>query len=181
MVTGDKFWSVFRRSLVPMFVLDDDARYVEVNAAACGAVGLQREEFVGRQLGFGTAPRTQEQVARLWEEFLRTGHLVAPCDLAAPGRLPRRMNVLWTAHTPEHGRHLSVYWPHPENASALSPREHEVTGRLAQGLSGAEIAVELGVSSETVRTHIRNAMRKLEVRTRAQLVAQALHRGLISL
>ena len=181
MVTTNTFWSVFRRSLVPMFVLDDDAQYVEVNRAACADVGLSREDFVGRRIGFGTAPRRQEQVAEMWEEFRRTGHLVMPFDFDAPGRTVRRFNVLCTADTPERGLHLSMYWLHPPDAAPLSPRELEVTGRLAEGLSGAEIARELDVSSETVRTHIRNAMRKLEVRTRAQLVAQALHRGLISL
>jgi DNA-binding NarL/FixJ family response regulator len=62
----------------------------------------------------------------------------------------------------------------------LSPREREVMGLLAQGLSGEEAANQLYLSSETVRTHVRNAMSKLGAATRAHAVALALQRGEIS-
>jgi DNA-binding NarL/FixJ family response regulator len=62
----------------------------------------------------------------------------------------------------------------------LSPREREVLGLLSQGLSGEEAAKELYLSSETVRTHVRNAMQKLGAATRAHAVALALQRGEIS-
>ena len=63
----------------------------------------------------------------------------------------------------------------------LTPREREVLGLLADGLSGEEAAERLVLSPETVRTHIRNAMAKLEAHTRAGAVAQALRRGEIDL
>ncbi len=53
----------------------------------------------------------------------------------------------------------------------LSPREREILGLLATGRSGSEIAGELFLSAETVRTHVRNAARKLGARTRTQAVA----------
>jgi DNA-binding NarL/FixJ family response regulator len=53
----------------------------------------------------------------------------------------------------------------------LSPREREILGLLAAGGNGAEIAAELFLSAETVRTHVRNAVRKLGARTRTQAVA----------
>lgn len=53
----------------------------------------------------------------------------------------------------------------------LSAREKEILGMLAEGWSGAEVATRLFLSSETVRTHIRNAATKLQARTRAQAVA----------
>jgi DNA-binding CsgD family transcriptional regulator len=58
----------------------------------------------------------------------------------------------------------------------LSNREREVFELLADGLSGAEIAENLVLSPETVRTHIRNAMAKLDASTRSQAVAVALRR-----
>src|SRR5206468_6866701 len=61
----------------------------------------------------------------------------------------------------------------------LSPREREVTRLLAVGLSGEDIARELFLSPETVRTHIRNAMDHVGARTRAHLVAIALREALI--
>jgi DNA-binding NarL/FixJ family response regulator len=56
----------------------------------------------------------------------------------------------------------------------LTSREREVFDLLAQGLTGEEIATRLTVSAETVRTHIRNGMAKLDARTRTGAVVQAL-------
>jgi DNA-binding NarL/FixJ family response regulator len=59
----------------------------------------------------------------------------------------------------------------------LSPREREILGLLSQGLSGEQAAEKLFLSSETVRTHVRNAMSKLNASTRVHAVALALQRG----
>jgi DNA-binding CsgD family transcriptional regulator len=59
----------------------------------------------------------------------------------------------------------------------LSEREREVVTLVALGRDTREIAGELHISPETVRTHVRNAMAKLGVRTRAQLVADVLCAG----
>lgn len=56
----------------------------------------------------------------------------------------------------------------------LSAREREVLDLLARGLSGEQVAGRLSLSPETVRTHIRNAMRKLQADTRVHAVALAL-------
>jgi DNA-binding NarL/FixJ family response regulator len=61
-------------------------------------------------------------------------------------------------------------------AKAISEREAEILTLLAQGLSGEEIAQRLVLSPETIRTHIRNAMGKLEARTRTEAVVKALER-----
>ncbi len=56
----------------------------------------------------------------------------------------------------------------------LTRRERDVIGLIALGYSTAQSASELGISSETVRTHVRNAMSKLGAHSRAQLVALTL-------
>jgi DNA-binding NarL/FixJ family response regulator len=66
------------------------------------------------------------------------------------------------------------------HAHVLSPREREILGLLSKGLSGEEAAKQLFLSSETVRTHVRNAMTKLGATTRVHAVALALKRGEIS-
>jgi DNA-binding NarL/FixJ family response regulator len=63
---------------------------------------------------------------------------------------------------------------------ALSKREGEVIDLLAQGLTGEQVADRLMLSSETIKTHIRNAMAKLEANTRVHAVAIALREGFIS-
>jgi DNA-binding NarL/FixJ family response regulator len=62
----------------------------------------------------------------------------------------------------------------------LSPREREILELLSQGLSGEDAAKQLYLSSETVRTHVRNAMTKLGAATRVHAVALALQRGEIT-
>jgi DNA-binding NarL/FixJ family response regulator len=64
--------------------------------------------------------------------------------------------------------------------SVLTAREREVLGLLADGSSNREIAAQLFVSVETVRTHVRNAMRKLEADTRTQAVALAIRQRIIT-
>ncbi len=63
----------------------------------------------------------------------------------------------------------------------LTAREAEVLRRLALGRSNKEIASELFVSEDTVKTHVSHVFGKLQVETRAQAVVQALKRGLVCL
>ena len=63
------------------------------------------------------------------------------------------------------------------SAPSLTAREREVCTLLAMGLSGEEIAERLFLSSETVRTHIRNAMQRLGVKTRVHLISRAITSG----
>jgi DNA-binding NarL/FixJ family response regulator len=67
-----------------------------------------------------------------------------------------------------------------ERLPELSQRERDVLRLLAEGLSNEEIGKKLFISAETVRTHIRKAMRKLEADTRTQAVATAIRRSLIA-
>ena len=64
-----------------------------------------------------------------------------------------------------------------ERIGVLSPREREVLDMLAQGMTGEQVATRLSLSPETVRTHVRNAMDKLEAHTRVHAVAIALRQG----
>jgi len=60
---------------------------------------------------------------------------------------------------------------------AISRREAEILTFLADGLTGEEIARRLVLSPETIRTHVRNAMEKLDARTRTEAVVKALDRA----
>lgn len=62
----------------------------------------------------------------------------------------------------------------------LTRREREVLRLLADGLANEEIGKQLFISPETVRTHVRKAMAKLDADTRTQAVARALRARLIA-
>ena len=63
--------------------------------------------------------------------------------------------------------------------AGLSDRERQILSMLADGVPNKEIAARLFLSPETVRTHVRNAMRKLDADTRTQAVALAIRERLI--
>lgn len=75
---------------------------------------------------------------------------------------------------------LLVGSPAAQQAPNLTQRERQVLRLLADGLANDAIAGELGISAETVRTHLRKAMNKLDADTRTQAVATALRHSLIS-
>jgi DNA-binding NarL/FixJ family response regulator len=63
----------------------------------------------------------------------------------------------------------------------LSPRERQIMHHMAVGETAEQIGTSLGVSVETVRTHVRNVIRKLSARNRVHAIALALERGEIAL
>ena len=61
----------------------------------------------------------------------------------------------------------------------LTPREQEVLGLVAQGMEDKEIAVELSISVNTVKSHLRNLLAKLQVSSRREAARLAKNKGLL--
>lgn len=65
-------------------------------------------------------------------------------------------------------------------AAPLTEREYEVLNLLSKGLSNADCAEVLSISSNTVGTHVKNIYRKLEVNSRAEALFEASSKGLLA-
>lgn len=70
-------------------------------------------------------------------------------------------------------------YPHSAGVDQLTGREREVLLGIARGRTNKEIAAELGISHRTVETHRESLMRKLEIRTVAELTRFALEARLL--
>jgi DNA-binding NarL/FixJ family response regulator len=105
---------------------------------------------------------------------------VSPEHLIAAVRLVRRGDALLA---PSITRRLVERFA-PRSAAAdlsvLTPRELEVLGLIARGLSNAELAAALTLSEATVKTHVARILGKLQLRDRVQAVVLAYETGLVT-
>ena len=100
-------------------------------------------------------------------QLVRTGDaLLAP---SITRRLVERFAPCEAAAQPAHG-----------DLSLLTPRELEVLGLIARGLSNSELAAALTLSEATVKTHVARILAKLQLRDRVQAVVLAYETGLVS-
>jgi PAS domain S-box-containing protein len=186
------FWEAFTRSKNAMVLADEQRRHVEVNGAYLTLLGYRRADLVGQPV-YDLVVGGPLVTAQEWRVLLHRDHFTATADLTcADGR---QVTVHFAGH-PEvvTGRHLVLLviiraaragrpardvTPPRSDCIALSNRELEVIQLVALGLNGPEVAQELQLAHNTVRTHIRNAMAKVGARSRAQLVARSIGEGLV--
>jgi DNA-binding NarL/FixJ family response regulator len=108
---------------------------------------------------------------------------VSPEQLVAAVRLIRSGDALLAPSITR--RLIKQFAPRPNvtghsDLSGLTPRELEVLGLLARGLSNAELAAQLTLSEATVKTHVARILGKLGLRDRVQAVVLAYETGLAS-
>jgi PAS domain S-box-containing protein len=185
------FASAFRQSRNAMVLVDDERRVVDVNGAYLTLVGHRRGDLIGRPIFQFVVGGPLASPAE-WRAALASGRFTGEAELrtAAGGTASvqwaatvevvtgRRLVLVVALSTSTWGgrfRRASTLEPTP---GTLSRREREIVRLVAMGNSGPEIASELNISHDTVRTHARNAMLKLGARSRAHLVAKALGDGL---
>ena len=186
------FEEAFRRSANAMLLLDAQRRVVEVNGAFLQLLGYQPGAMIGRPISEFVigGPIASE---REWNAALREERLAATADLrrADGGRVRvefaghpavatgQRLVLFVALNTSRKAGPIRHSAGTRAQAATLSPRELEIVRLIALGSSGTEIAGELQLSHNTIRTHVRNAMTKLGARSRAQLVAMSLAEGLV--
>jgi DNA-binding NarL/FixJ family response regulator len=105
------------------------------------------------------------------EELIAAVHTIAAGDsLLSPSVARRVIDRMAQQPTPELADQAKL--------DELTPREREVLGLIARGLSNREIATALVVEEATVRSHVRRILMKLELRDRVQIVIFAYETGI---
>jgi DNA-binding NarL/FixJ family response regulator len=149
----------------------DQYVYAALSAGASGFLlkDVTPEHLVGavKLVRTGDALLAPSITRRLVERF-------APRGAAGASGLPGRPGSAGGAVRPWR-QGLTGY-----DTSALTPRELEVLGLIARGLSNAEIAATLTLSDATVKTHVARILTKLGLRDRVQAVVLAYESGLIA-
>jgi PAS domain S-box-containing protein len=184
------FWATFERSANAMALADEARRFVAANPAMLTVLDRRRNELIGRRLPDFVAPGARVRTESEWHAFLQTGegtgtqqfvrgdgNVVSINFAGQVERVTGRRLVLFVMLDAAGETYSTRRTDAPPGE--LTPREREVVHQLTLGRSSREVADELFVSEPTVRTHVRNAMAKLQARTRAQLVAIALSQGIV--
>jgi PAS domain S-box-containing protein len=180
------------RLLVPASLHDVEGRFVHMNAAAEQASGYTNAQLRGRHVTHLLLPAARESVEA---QFRRAVDFAEPTDFetlfvdAAGDLRGTRAQYL---PLQEDGAVMGVLIlafdvlrrpsePVRINPDArLTPRQREILGLIASGLSTEEVARELTLSPETVRNHLRNASKELRAHTRVEAIAVALRLGLLA-
>jgi DNA-binding CsgD family transcriptional regulator len=104
----------------------------------------------------------------LFGDFTRTTAFVTVALLAGTRPSPSASAVSPTDSLHREGGHVQV------PSDTLTKRELEVLGMIAAGLTNGQIADRLVLSESTIKSHVKNILRKLEVRNRTEAVSRYL-------
>jgi NarL family two-component system response regulator YdfI len=117
-----------------------------------------------------TAEALRSGVRAILPRELSAAEMLAAVEAAAAGLVamhPQDLEALLPVAHPAH------------KVEALSPREVEVLGMLAEGISNKEIAARMAISEHTVKFHVASVMGKLHAGTRTEAVMLGVRMGLI--
>jgi PAS domain S-box-containing protein len=184
------FKAAFRQSRNGMVLVDEERTIVDVNGSLLALLGHPRSALVGHPMWehvAGGPLATPDEWAELLDEGRFTGEAGLLCadggivsvqwGASTEMATGRRLVLFVALSTSRWGRHFRPSGDPLGEPAALSDRQREIVQLVALGLSGPEIADELQIAHETVRTHVRTAKERLGARSRAHLVAKALGEG----
>jgi PAS domain S-box-containing protein len=184
------FGTAFKQSRNAMALVDEQRRHVDVNGAYLRLLGYGKDALIGRPI-YRIVAGGPKASAQEWARALATGRFDGDTDLVrADGSIVavawgasaetvtgRRLVLFVALSTSRRERPVQTAAAAPPQGWALSRRQREVVQLVALGYTGPEIADELHIAHDTVRTHVRNAMTTSGARSRAHLVAIALAGG----
>jgi PAS domain S-box-containing protein len=182
--------SLVDRLAVPASLHDVEGRFLHLNAAGERASGFSSVKMRGKSLLDPVPPEARSAVSAQFRRAIESGeptdfetvfvdgdghvrgvraqHLPLFEGDVVVGVLILAYDVLQPRETAPTG-----------TQTRLTQRQHEILELVASGLSTAEIAARLSLSTETVRNHLRHVLRELDAHTRVEAVATAQRLGLL--
>jgi DNA-binding NarL/FixJ family response regulator len=165
--------------LDPALVVDAEVFVVVCTERLLLTPGFQRDaEQIARRtprvaVVLSPGPDAAAYAARLgWQGFVPAGSptaaIVRTITAAARGELAFPQSAT-TALVRALARVAPVNAP--RTGASLTPRQHQIVALIAEGATDAEIAIQLRISRSTAHKHVQNARRRLQAKTRGQLVA----------
>ncbi len=185
------FWLV-DSLVIPASLHDVEGRFLHVNEAAERASGKTNAQWLGHHFTEPLPPEARENVAAQFRRAVErgqptdfetvfvdaSGHLrgvrAQHLPLRSGGVIVGVLILAFDARRPPSGP-IGL-----EAQPRLTPRQYEILGLIASGLSTAEIATQLTISPETVRNHLRSLFSELHVHTRLEAMAAAQRLGLLA-
>jgi DNA-binding CsgD family transcriptional regulator len=188
-----QFRRAFARSSIPMVTVDNDRRQLTANQPARLLLRMSAEDLRDIHIDDLTPPSYMSILRDAWRRLMRDGSVAGRYALGCPDGSEIQITYCALANALP-GEHLIVFaparWPEDEFEEpldvardpcpcAVTKREREVLALIAAGADVDQIAAELTISPATVKSHVKNAHRKLGARNRPHAIALALQRGLI--
>jgi DNA-binding CsgD family transcriptional regulator len=183
---AELFHSVFENAPDALLLADDDRRCFDGNRATRKLLGLSRDALTALRIDDLTAAPARPSLPGIWATFLENGSMHGHYPLLLGNGLERTVLFRAKANVSP-GRHLAMFQParpgtettrielgRRQRGEELTSREREVLTLLARGASARTIAEARTLSPDTIRTHVRNAMKKLGARSRPEAVALAM-------
>ena len=184
----EALWAFIDSAPVALCAADDARQILRVNERWCRLTGYDADAAVTMRVDDVLAPESRPGIEMRWSDLLHAGLANARIVLLRPP--PTRLAIRYGAFANVvSGVHVAAYLAEPgqdgrairparaRRAGQLTRREQESLRLVAMGMTTTAAADRLGISPETVRTHVRNAMNKLGARTRAQAIAVAMRDG----
>ena len=182
---------ILQRSPLPTLIVDAQRRHIEANRPARLWFRRSLQEMRAHAMDDLAPPDERGFIERLWARLLETGFVADRYQRTQPDE--RAIDVVYCAVADVlPGRHVIVFAPGwledelnviesdgPDPSASLTPREIEVLALAAEGAGTPELSVELALSPDTVRTHLKHIYAKLGVHNRTGAVTRAIRLGLI--
>lgn len=175
-VNGKEVPSILKEQAVDLILMDIDMPIID----GVATMELMRSKGIRLPVLMLTMHQSMKQVRRALEKGAQ-GYILKDAHKSELVEAIRSTSEMRNYFHPKINDQIFDYLRGKKsvNSNELSEREIEIIRCIADGSNSKEIASKLFISEHTVKTHRRNIMHKLHVKTSAELIHTAIEKGII--